>query len=60
MLSKVAKKQDLQEIAFNHSLDIDFKGFMNVYKKYTSKPYSFIATDTTLAPDNPLRFETIF
>ena len=56
MLSKVAKKQDLQETAFNHSLDIDFKGFMDIYKKCTSKSYSFITTDTTLASDNPLCF----
>ena len=29
---------------------------MNIYKKCTAKPYSFLVTDTTLASDNPLRF----
>ena len=29
---------------------------MNLYKKCTAKPYSFLVTDTTLASDNPLRF----
>ena len=28
-------------IPFNHSLNIDFKDFINLYKKYTAKPYSF-------------------
>ena len=42
-------KRELQQIAFNHSSDIDFKNFMNLYKKYTSKPYSFLVIDATLA-----------
>ena len=29
---------------------------MNLYKKCTEKPYSFLVTDVTLASDNPLRF----
>ena len=29
---------------------------MNLYKKCTAKPYSFLVIDTTLALDNPLRF----
>ena len=28
---------------------------MNIYKKYTAKPYSFLIIDATLASDNPLR-----
>ena len=40
----------------NHSLDIDFQDFMRLYKKCTAKLYSFLAIDTTLASDNPLRF----
>ena len=48
-------------IAFNHSSDIDFKGFMNLYKYiyiyiYISKPYCFLVTDATLVSDNPSRF----
>ena len=53
---KIPNKQELEEIAFNHSSDIVFKDFMNLYKKYTSKPYSFLVIDATLASDNPLRF----
>ena len=53
---KIPNKQELQEIAFNHSSDIDFKGFMNLYKQCTANPYSFLVIDPTLASDNPSRF----
>ena len=55
-IMKIPNKQELQQIAFNHSSDIDFKDFMNLYKKCTAKPYSFLVIDATLASDNPLRF----
>ena len=29
---KIPNKQELQQIAFNHSSDIDFQEFMNLYK----------------------------
>ena len=53
---KISNKRELQQIASNHSSDIDYKDFINVYKKFTDKPYSFLFKDTTLASDNPLRF----
>ena len=40
----------------NHSLDINTKDFVNTYRKCTFEPYSFLVNDTTLAPNNPLRF----
>ena len=40
-ITKIPNKQELQQIAFNHSSDIDFKDFINLYKKFVSKPYSF-------------------
>ena len=33
---------------------------MNLYKKYTAKPYSFLVIDTTHASDNALRFRKNF
>ena len=51
-IMKIQNKRELQQIASNHSLDIDFKDFMNLYKKYTTKPYCFLVIDTTLASDN--------
>ena len=53
---KVPNKRELQQIALNHSLDIDFKDFVKIYKKRTAEPYSFLVNDATLASDNPLRF----
>ena len=43
---------------YNHSLDIDFKDFINLYKNCTVKPYSFLVIDGATASDNPLCFKT--
>ena len=56
---KIPRKRELQQIAFNHLLDIGFQDFMNLYKKCTAEPYSFLVIDTTLASDNILRFKRI-
>ena len=32
-IMKILNKRELQQIALNHSSDIDFKNFMNIYKK---------------------------
>ena len=55
-IMKIPNKRKLQQIASNHSSDIDFKAFMNIYKEYTKEPYSFLVTDATFSSDNPLRF----
>ena len=55
-LMKIPNKRELQQITFNHSSDIDFKDFMNLYKKCNAKLYSFLVIDTTISSDNPLRF----
>ena len=49
------KEWESQQIAFNHSSDVDFKDFMNLYEKCTAKPYSFSVNATFLVSDNPLR-----
>ena len=46
-----------KQTSTNHSSDIDFEDFMNLYKKCTPKPYSFLIIDTTFAPDNSSRFK---
>ena len=53
---KIPNKRELKQIAPHNLSDIDFKDFMNLYKKCTAKLYSFLVIDTTLASDNPLRF----
>ena len=32
-IMKIPNKRELQQTALNHSCDIDFKDFMNIYKK---------------------------
>ena len=55
-IMKIPNKRELQQIALNHSSDIDFRDFMNIYKKFTAEPHSFLVNDTILPSDDPLRF----
>ena len=36
--------------------NISIVNFMNIYKKCTAEPYSFLVNDTTLPSDDSLRF----
>ena len=42
-IMKILNKIELQEIALNHSSDINTKDFIKIYKIYTAKPYSFFS-----------------
>ena len=55
-IMKIPNKREIQQIAINHSSDIDFKDFIKIYKKCTVRPYSFLVNDTAFSSDNPLRF----
>ena len=55
-MMKIQNKREHQQIALNHSSDIDFKGFIKVYKKCTAELYSFLVNDTTLPSEDFLRF----
>ena len=44
-IMKIPNKRELQQIASNHSSDIDFKDFTKLYKDYTKEPYSFLVND---------------
>ena len=59
IIMKIPNKRELQQIAFNHSSDIDFQDFMNLHKKCTAESFSFLVIDTTLASDNSLCFRKI-
>ena len=54
---KINNKRELQNIAINHSADIDYNDFVKIYRECTRKPYSFLTIDTTLPASDPLRFE---
>ena len=53
---KIPNKRELQQISFNHPSDIDIQNLMNLYKRSTVEPYSFLVIDTTLLSNNSLRF----
>ena len=51
---KIPNKWELHETAFNHSSDIDFQDFMNLYEKSAAKPYFILVIDANLVSGNPL------
>ena len=53
---KINNKIEFQNIAINHSTDIDYKDFMNIYRECRKESYSFLTIDTTLPASDPLRF----
>ena len=58
---KINNRKESQNIAINHSADIDYKGFIKIYRECAKKPYNFLTIDTTLASNNSLRFtKTLF
>ena len=55
---KINKKKELQNIAINHSSDIDYKGFVKIYRNCTKEPYSFYTINTKVPVDK--RFKKNF
>ena len=51
---KINSEKELQNIATNHSADID--NFMKIYKECTKELYNIWTIDTTLPTSDPLRF----
>ena len=51
---KINNKKELQNIAINHSADIDYQDFMKIYRECTKEPFNFLTIDTTLLASNPL------
>ena len=42
LIMKINNKRELQNIAINHSVDIDYKDFMKIYRECTREPFSFL------------------
>ena len=55
-IMKINSKRELQNIAINHSADIDYQDFKKIYRECTKEPFNFLTIDTTLPASNPLRF----
>ena len=60
LIMKIHNKRELQQIAINHSADIDYKNFLKIYRNCTKEHYSFLTIGTTLSGDNPMRFRKNF
>ena len=56
LIMKINNKRELQNIAINHSADIDYQDFIKIYRECTKEPYNFLTIDTTLPASDPLRF----
>ena len=47
ILFKLNNKRELQNIAINHSADIDYKDFIKIYRHCIKEPFNFLTIDTT-------------
>ena len=59
LIMKINNKRELQNIATNHSADIDYKDFIKIYRECTKEPYNFLTINIKLPSTNPLRFRKI-
>ena len=53
---KTNNKRELENIAINHSADIDYQDFIKIYRECTKEQYNFLTIDTTLPVSDRLRF----
>ena len=53
LIMKINNKRELQNIAINHSADIDYNDFMKIYRECTKEPFNFLTMDTTLPASDP-------
>ena len=58
IIFKLNNKRELQNIAINHSADIDYKDFIKIYRDCTKEPFNFLTIDTTQPVDK--RFKKNF
>ena len=58
IIFKLNNKRELQNIAINHSADIDYKDFLSIYRNCKKEPCNFLTIDTTQPVDK--RFKNNF
>ena len=59
LIMKINNRKELQNIAINHSADVDYNDFVRIYRECTRKHYSFLTINTTLPASGSLRFTNI-
>ena len=60
LIMKIHNRRELQQIAINHSADINCKDFLKIYRNCTKEPFSFLTINTTLPANDPMRFRKNF
>ena len=58
IIFRLSNKRELQNIAINHSADVDYKDFIKIYRDSTKEPYNFLTIDTAQPVDK--RFKKNF
>ena len=56
LVMKISINRELQNIAINHSANIDYNDFIITYREYTKEPFNFLTIDTTLPASDLRRF----
>ena len=56
LIMKINNKRELQNIAINHSANIDYKNFVKIYRESRKEPYNILTIDATLSSTNTLGF----
>ena len=52
---KTNNKRELQNIAINHSADIDYQDFIKIYRECAREPYNCLRIDGTLPASDSLK-----
>ena len=52
---KTNNKRELQNIAINHSADIDYQDFIKIYRECAREPYNFLILNSTLPASDPFK-----
>ena len=51
LIMKINNKRELQNIAINHSADIDYKDFIKIYRECTRKSFNVLTIDTNFTSE---------
>ena len=56
LIMEINHRKELQNIAINHSADIDYKDFIKMFRECTKELFNVLVINTTLPASNSLRF----
>ena len=60
LIMKINNKREFQNIAINHSEDIDDGDLTKIFRECTKEPYNTLTINTTLPVSDTLRFRKKF